>query len=26
VDQGVGSIAGLAAILECSAHWYFWWD
>jgi len=26
VDQGVGSIAGLAAILECSTHWYFWWD
>ena len=26
VDQGVGSISGLAAILECSNHWYFWWD
>jgi len=26
VDQGVGSIASLAAILEVSTHWYFWWD
>jgi hypothetical protein len=26
VEQGVGSIATLAAILECSTHWYFWWD
>ncbi len=25
VSQGVGSIAGLAAILEVSTHWYFWW-
>lgn len=26
VDQGVENIATLAAILECSTHWYFWWD
>jgi hypothetical protein len=26
VDQGVGNIATLAAILGCSTHWYFWWD
>ena len=26
VDQGHGSIAHLAAALQNSNYWYFWWD
>ena len=26
VDQGVQSIAVLAAGLRCARHWFFWWD
>ncbi len=26
VDQGVGSISALAAVLMVSDSWYFWWD
>ena len=26
VDQGVGSLANLAALLMESRYWYFWWD
>ncbi len=26
VDQGVGSVATLAAALRFSTRWYFWWD
>lgn len=26
VEQGVGSIANLAATLQNSPYWYFWWD
>lgn len=26
VDQGVGTISGLAAVLMAGDWWYFWWD
>jgi hypothetical protein len=26
VLQGVGTLAQLAATLQNSKHWYFWWD
>jgi len=26
VDQGVGSILALAAVLKGARYWYFWWD
>ncbi|HSG35259.1 MAG TPA: DUF4253 domain-containing protein, partial [Sphingomonadaceae bacterium] len=26
VDQGVGTIANLAATLEAQDWWFFWWD
>ena len=26
IDQGVGSLASLAALLMESRYWYFWWD